>query len=239
MRLYSWRMHTYMRAQRLSLDINITDIMKRLLTAMMALVVALVMATGVEAQQCGPRKAVSVEAQKWYKAGKWRQGWRVKPYAEMDVQTFWEQYEKHPQMYDSIFTWLRSIDPVSMKPAKGVMTWSHATAICQDLDLRTPENLQWEQHRKTIDLQWVVTGSERMAMTHDQAILTPKNEYNPTKDVQNFKFGKAPNSEQYTLIDTDPKHFVLFFPNDVHECCGIAETPGCVRKIVVKIEYFE
>lgn len=181
----------------------------------------------------------SADAQQWFKKGAWRQGWKVKPYAEMDVATFHDQYQKHPAMYDSIFQWLRSIDPVKMTAAKDVMKWSHATAHCQDLDLRTPENLQWEQHRRTIDLQWVVTGSERLAVTRDTTILDPRNKYNEKKDVQNFKFKKAPTAEQYILLDSEPKTFYLFFPGDIHEACGIARKAETVRKIVVKIEYFE
>lgn len=181
----------------------------------------------------------SAEAQQWYKKAQWKKGWKVKPYQEMDVQTFYEQYQKHPAMYDSIFQWLRSIDPVSMAAAKNVMTWSHAVAHCQDLDLRTPENTQWEQHRRGIDLQWVVTGSERLAVTRDTTILDPKNKYNEKKDVQNFRFKKAPTPDQYILLDSQPQQFYLFFPTDVHECCGIARKAETVRKIVVKIQYFE
>ena len=181
----------------------------------------------------------SAEAQQWYKKGAWRQGWKVKPYEKMDVAVFHDQYQKHPAMYDSIFQWLRSIDPVKMQAAKNVMTWSHATAHCQDLDLRTPENTQWEQHRRHIDLQWIVTGSERLAVTRDTTILDPKNQYSEKKDVQNFKFKKAPSPSQYLLLDSNPSHFYLFFPSDIHECCGIARQPETVRKIVVKIEYFE
>ena len=181
----------------------------------------------------------SAEAQRWYKKGAWRQGWKVKPYEQMDVDVFYDQYQKHPAMYDSIFQWLRSIDPVSMQPAKGVQKWSHALANIQDLDLRTPENTQWEQHRRHIDLQWVVTGSERLAITRDTTILDPRNQYNEKKDVQNFRFKKAPAPDQYILLDSEPRRFYLFFPSDVHECCGIAKQPGTVRKVVVKIEYFE
>ena len=181
----------------------------------------------------------SAEAQQWYKKGAWRQGWKVKPYDQMDVEVFYQQYQKHPAMYDSIFQWLRSIDPLKLEPGSGVVKWSHARANVQDLALRTPENTQWEQHQKAIDLQWVVTGSERLAITRDTTILEPKNKYNPKKDVQNFKFKKAPTAEQYILLDSEPKKFYLFFPSDIHECCGIARKAETVRKIVVKIDYFD
>ena len=209
------------------------------LLKLVLLVSGLSVALPSAAQVAYPVANPSTEASQWYKKGKWRQGWKVKPYEQMDVETFYQQYQQHPAMYDSIFQWLKSIDPVTMEPAKNVMTWSHAVAHCQDLDLRTPENTQWEQHRKHIDLQWVVTGSERMAVTHDVSVLAPKNEYSDKKDVQNFKFKKAPAPGQYLLLDSHPKRFYLFFPGDIHECCGIARQPQTVRKIVVKIEYFE
>ncbi|MBP5717339.1 MAG: YhcH/YjgK/YiaL family protein [Bacteroidales bacterium] len=181
----------------------------------------------------------SAEAQQWYKQALWRQGWKVKPYQEMDVETFYQQYQKNPAMYDSIFQWLITIDPLKMEPAKEVMKWEHAVAHCQDLELRTPENTQWEQHRKNIDLQWIARGSERLAVTRDTTILDAKNAYSEKKDVQNFRFKQAPTPEQYILLDSDPKLFYLFFPSDIHECCGIARKAETVRKIVVKIEYFE
>ena len=57
--------------------------------------------------------------------------------------------------------------------------------------------------------------------------------------LQNFRFKQAPRPDQYILLDSDPKLFYLFFPSDIHECCGIARKAETVRKIVVKIDYFE
>ena len=181
----------------------------------------------------------SDEAKAWYEGQTWKNGFQPNGYAEMDIDQFYHQYQHNPAMYDSIFQWLASIDPLAEEPRKDAMKWSHATAIVQDLDLRTPENCQWEQHRRTIDLQWDVTGSERYHLTRTPDALDPKNEYNPQKDVQNFKMKVAPNADQCRVIDSDPTHFMLFFPSDIHQACGIAQVPGRVRKIVVKIQYVE
>lgn len=181
------------------------------------------------------------EAQQWFKKGRWKQGFKVKPYEQIDVQTFYEQYQKAPQMWDSIFHWLATVDPTKMEPSNNAMQWSHAYVKILNQALRTPENCQWEQHRRTIDLQWDVTGSERYHMTHSPECLTPRNDYNEKKDVQNFGWDKkaVPTAEQCLVIDSDPRHFYLFFPNDIHQATGIGKQPCTPRKVVVKIDYLE
>jgi YhcH/YjgK/YiaL family protein len=169
-------------------------------------------------------------AQTWYESGSWRHGFTPKGFDGLDVAEFYAQYQKNPAMYDSIFTWLSTIDPVSIPAGKSVMTWSHALANVQDLELRPTEKCKIEQHRDHIDLQWDVTGSERYGLVRDTALLTPINNYKP--DVQNFKC-----STDFRRIDSRPDLFFLFFPSDYHQACEIATQPETVRKIVVKIEY--
>ena len=181
----------------------------------------------------------SAEAQQWFAAGQWSQGFGAKPYAQIDVQTFYEQYHKAPAMWDSIFTWLATVDPIALEPSNNAMQWSHAYVKVLNQDLRTPEWCQWEQHRRTIDLQWDCTGSERYHVTHSPECLTPKNEYNDKKDVQNFTWDKKliPTAAQCLVLDSDPQTFYLFFPTDIHQATGIGHQPCQPRKIVVKIEY--
>lgn len=208
---------------------------KGLFVAVMALLsVAVSMA-----QESFQKLPASPEAKAWYEAGTWRNGFKVEPYEFMDVQTFYEQYNKAPQMWDSIFTWLATVDPLKMEPSGNAMQWSHALVKVLNQDLRTPEWGQWEQHRRTIDLQWDCTGSERYHMTHSPECLNPRNEYNEKKDVQNFEWNRKmiPQANQCLVLDSDPMHFFLFFPNDIHQACGIGKQPCMPRKIVVKIEY--
>lgn len=183
--------------------------------------------------------AETKSARAWFDKKSWKHGWIVKPFSDIDVQTFYEQYQKSPAMYDSIFVWLASIDPLKMEPSNNAMQWSHAYAKILNQTLRTPENCQWEQHRRTIDLQWDVTGSERYHMTRLPERLDPKNEYNEKKDVQNFSWDKknVPVAGECRIMDSTPDTFYLFFPNDIHQACGIASEPCVPRKVVVKIDY--
>jgi YhcH/YjgK/YiaL family protein len=185
---------------------------------------------------CGSHKAALITtdgemtAEAWYNAGSWRHGFTPQGFDGLDVATFYDQYQKNPAMYDSIFTWLASIDPVQIAAGKSVMTWSHALANVQDLELRPTEKCRIEQHRDHIDLQWDVTGTERYGLVRDTTLLEPINQYKP--DVQNFKC-----RTDFRRIDSAPDRFFLFFPSDYHQACEIATQPETVRKIVVKIEY--
>ena len=176
------------------------------------------------------KPTATAEAMAWFKKGKWKNGFKVKPYDHINVQTFYEQYQKAPAMWDSIFAWLASVDPMKMEPSNNAMQWSHAYVKVLNQTLRTPENCQWEQHRRTIDLQWDVTGSERYHVTHSP---------DEKKDVQNFGWDKKkiPAANECLVIDSDPKHFYLFFPDDIHQATGIGKQPCTPRKIVIKIDY--
>lgn len=211
--------------------------MKKIILSVMLCVASVCVSMAQEAAFAKPE--ASAEAQAWFKKGKWRNGFKVKPYDHIDVQTFYEQYQKAPAMWDSIFAWLASAEPEKMEPSNNAMQWSHAYVKVLNQALRTPENCQWEQHRRTIDLQWDVTGSERYHVTHSPECLVPRNEYNEKKDVQNFGWDKKkiPAANECLVIDSDPKHFYLFFPTDIHQATGIGKQPCTPRKIVIKIDY--
>lgn len=202
----------------------------------MLLLLSNLLCMSLSAQDVFAQKEASAEAKAWYEKGDWKQGFKVDGYDQMDVQTFYEQYQKAPQMWDSIFTWLASVDPIAMRPSKNAMQWSHAFVKVLDQTLRTPENCQWEQHRRTIDLQWDVTGCERYHMTRMPETLDPLNEYNEKKDVQNFKMNRVPKASECLVMDSEPGKFYLFFPDDIHQACGIGKQPCLPRKIVVKID---
>lgn len=195
---------------------------------LMWVLIALCVSQGIQSQS---------PAQEWLNQGTWRNGFTANPFEGIDVETFYEQYQLAPAMWDSIFMWLATIDPLQMEPSKKAMTWSHAYAKVLNQDLRTPENCQWEQHQRTIDLQWDVTCSERYLLTRQPDLLVPKNEYNEKKDVQNFRFSRSPKEGECVVLDSNPDTFYLFFPNDIHEACGIANAICMPRKIVVKIDY--
>ena len=91
---------------------------------------------------------------------------------------------------------------------------------------KTREQARVEAHRKYIDIQIAVEGTEQMGwidVSGCSEVLTP---YNPEKDVV---FYTGPVSTYFTV---SPGEFAIFFPEDAHQP-SIGE--GKMKKIIVKV----
>jgi len=100
-------------------------------------------------------------------------------------------------------------------------------ALVFDYDTHDEFEDKWEAHRTYFDLQYIVSGQEKIAISHIDDMETVT-DYHDEGDYQLFK-GNGP---KITLKKND---FIILAPKDVHQP-GIHEltTPGKVRKIVLK-----
>lgn len=92
------------------------------------------------------------------------------------------------------------------------------------------EQRKWESHRRFIDIQWVVSGAERMdvAPIHSLSGATP---YDDANDVLFYSHAEAPT----TSVVVGAGEFTIFFPADGHRPNIAVSAPAAVRKIVVKV----
>ena len=86
---------------------------------------------------------------------------------------------------------------------------------------------KWEAHRKYIDIQYVLSGRERMGYSNTGK-LKALTQYDEEKDYALYK-GKG---EMLTFTSGT---FAVFFPEDAHMPCIKAENNEEVRKVVVKV----
>lgn len=96
---------------------------------------------------------------------------------------------------------------------------------------KSPVEAYLESHRKYIDLQFLLYGTERINYTHFDG-LEPRTKYNPEKDII---FYKNPKSE-LSSIYLNERNFAIFFPQDAHapQITTLALQSN-VKKVVVKI----
>lgn len=91
-----------------------------------------------------------------------------------------------------------------------------------------PENDTPEAHRKYIDIQYMIYGTERMDVGQLEA-MTEEVIAKPENDIW---FYRGP-SDPITLTEG---MFAVFFPNDAHApCISPADGSNDVRKCVVKV----
>lgn len=106
-------------------------------------------------------------------------------------------------------------------------------ANVQRYQSRGMEEMVWEAHRKYFDVQYIVSGAEKMGHInlHDgltSSSLTVKTPYDAADDAELY------NAHGHFVI-VRAGNFAVFFPQDVHAPCLTAgQKPEDVFKVVVK-----
>jgi len=95
---------------------------------------------------------------------------------------------------------------------------------------RLPEEGLFETHAAYADLQYVLSGVERMQLVPQES-LTPSGAYDPLHDISFFRaLGDS------TDVIVRAGEFTVFFPGEAHRpMCQRGQGPEVVRKLVFKI----
>jgi len=89
-----------------------------------------------------------------------------------------------------------------------------------------------ETHKRYVDIQIMLTGSERMDVTPPDA-LVPDTEYDEEKDIRFYKRIETPA----VRLLMAPGNFALFFPQDAHAPQLTPHSEALkVKKVVIKID---
>ena len=181
----------------------------------------------VSAQSTASKK----ENEKWFKKKEWLGGLQLKPHKSVNVQEFAEQYHANKKYWDEAFAFLKNHDLNNLAVGKYPIDDNNVFASVTEDPTKDFNKTSWESHRKYIDLQYVISGEEKIGVC-PVAKATVIKPYNEKSDGANYQAkGKI-----YTAV---PGTFFIFFPTDAHRP-GI--TPGGnkpVKKLVIKIRVAE
>lgn len=100
----------------------------------------------------------------------------------------------------------------------------------QDYTSKPETQGKWEAHRKYIDIQIMVKGSEKIGVGEIDNFQTSE-AYDEGKDLE---FLSATN-DNYQFINMNENDFIILYPQDVHMPQIALNTPSYVKKAVVKI----
>jgi YhcH/YjgK/YiaL family protein len=140
----------------------------------------------------------------------------------------------HSTLYASItprlkiaFDYLTSTDLAELPVGRIDLDGNHVYAMVQEYTTKPLEEGKWEAHRRYLDVQYMLRGSERI----DFALLNSMKlgEYIAEKDFQAMSGSGNP----LNLVEGS---FVVFFPQDAHKPGLVVGAPSQVKKIVVKCE---
>jgi len=143
-------------------------------------------------------------------------------------------YLKNAKLYYGVseglekgFKFLQENDFSKMEPGRYEIDGSNVYAMVQQYDTKLIENCRWEAHRKYIDIQYIVSGKEKMGYSNIKNMK--EIEYKEEKD-----FVHMDGNGDFVTVEAG--EFAVFFPEDVHApCVSINDDPKPVKKVVVKV----
>lgn len=96
----------------------------------------------------------------------------------------------------------------------------------------TKEDAKYEAHRKYIDIQYLVSGTEQIGVTDIKNCNTCI-EYNLEKDIEFFDMNK-----DELFIKLESCDFLILYPHDAHKpSISVNKEKSLVKKVVVKVLY--
>ncbi|MBQ7178402.1 MAG: YhcH/YjgK/YiaL family protein [Victivallales bacterium] len=138
----------------------------------------------------------------------------------------WRLYANVNPLFQKAFEFLEKSDLSGMECGRYDIAGDDAYAMIQEPEGKTEATAKVEVHRKYIDIQFVVSGNEKMGwiplcgMGHDEG-------FDEKKDCGFFK------DKAQSWFDVRPGCFAIFFPEDGH---APNVGTGVHRKVVIKVK---
>ncbi len=168
------------------------------------------------------------KTKKWFKKKEWLNGLAATPHSSIDKAQFANQYHLNQGAWDKAFAYLKNTDLKTLSNGRHVIDSDNVYAIVTEAPSKDYDKTAFESHKKYIDLQYVITGEEKMAKTPVTSVVVNK-PYDEKADIAYY----TGEGKIYTV---PAETFMLFFPGEAHRP---NITPGgnkVVKKIVIKIK---
>ena len=143
---------------------------------------------------------------------------------------------KHLELYkglsEDIYEGLKFLRNVDAEMPEGVYHINpRVKAIVSEYETKKQNENGYEAHRANIDIQYLISGSEKIACLPVEKLEETK----PYSDETDAAFYSADIAipPQEMLIGDD--YFAIFFPQDGHMPQLCIDTPTTVKKVVVKV----
>lgn len=171
------------------------------------------------------------ESGKWFQKQPISNGLKPQVSYLTNQKEFAKQYQANKAIWDKSFEFMKNNDLEKMTPGKYPIDGENAFASITEIVDNPLEKTTWESHKKYIDLQYVISGSEKIGVA-PSATATVINPYNAQKDGANYKIDDG-------IYDVaTPNVFYLFFPSNAHRP-NIMVNEEKVKKLVIKIKVAE
>ena len=128
---------------------------------------------------------------------------------------------------DKALEYIKNTDLIKIEQGKHEIDGDSFYALINEYDTKEKSECYLEAHRKYIDVQYVVSGSELFGYSPLNS-QRPHSEYNEEKDFELF-------DDEPCFIKFDSGMFAVFFPDDLHMPGINIDKTSRVKKLVLKV----
>ncbi len=135
----------------------------------------------------------------------------------------------HPRL-QAAFAWLAAQDWATVADGTVVIAGEDLRAIIESGTTAAPATRKFESHRRHLDIQYVISGGERMGWCPAAGVAAGE------QAGPDLWFHPEPQASQQICVT--PGHFAIFAPLEAHKpCCLLGDRPATFRKCVVKVAW--
>jgi YhcH/YjgK/YiaL family protein len=177
-----------------------------------------------------PASWSSAKIDKWFEKGEWLNGWTAIPDGSINRKEFATAYFKNKERWDKAFTYLKTTDLANLEVKRTEIDGINIYAPVTEYLTKNRGDVNFEAHRKYIDIQYVIKGEEMIGvapMAMKDSVVVP---YDETKDIEFLTVKEG------SELKATPERFFLFFPSDIHRPSLTVNENSQVKKIVVKVK---
>lgn len=140
------------------------------------------------------------------------------------------RYYSSNENFNKAFDFIKKAIAENLPVGKYEIDGEDVFASVQEYVTKLPDDAKFEGHRKYIDIQFIVSGQEKMLVFDiDKAVSAT--DYNKEKDVEFFMdFNKT------CCNVVENGEYCIFFPNDIHKPGLAVFEQSKVKKVLVKIK---
>jgi len=130
---------------------------------------------------------------------------------------------------DAAFDYLLNTDLIKLPLGKHTIDGELVFAVCMEYETKEKTLSKNEAHRKYIDVQYVISGQEKMFVS-DIGGLKVLEIYDEEKDAIFYE------QKCECVLTALQNNFAIFFPNDAHmPGLNVNDNRPLVKKVVVKV----
>ena len=131
----------------------------------------------------------------------------------------------HPG-FEAAFNFLKNSSVQDFKEGKKTIDGERLFALAMDTKGKGRQGAKFESHRRYIDLQYTVTGSDLIGFEYKSCCTADEKGYDSESDIEFYTNSPA------VWLAVPAGSLAVFFPEDVHAPLG---TDGVIHKVVIKV----